>query len=83
MDDFLRFFREITKKYPLHLEIYYSKVMDWCISVYKKDIWNNVIKDNGGGEIEIVSVQDCDMELAFALAQVKLKEWMLEHEGGY
>lgn len=82
MDDFLRFFREITKNYPLRLEIYYSKVMDWCISIYKKE-WNNISVDNYETETEIIAVQTCDMELAFALAQVKLKEWMLEHEGGY
>ena len=47
--------------------------MDWTIRVWKK-----MDKD-----IEIVNIQDCDVDLAFAKAQVQLKEWLLENEGGY
>lgn len=77
MSDFLKFFAEKVKDYPMHLEIYYSKVMDWCIDIYKKDIWT------GEKLAEMVNVQNCDMELAFAKAQVELKEWLMENEGGY
>lgn len=73
MNEFIRFFDEKVHDYPMHLEIYYSKIMDWTIRVYKK-----MDKD-----IVIVKVQDCDVELAFAKAQVQLKEWLLENEGGY
>lgn len=37
MDDFLRFFNEKKDYFPMHMEIYYSKIMDWCIDIYKKD----------------------------------------------
>lgn len=77
MDDFLKFFAEKVKRYPMHIEIYYSKVMDWCINIYKKNIWT------GEKEEEIVDIQNCDMELAFAKAQVELKKWFMENEGGY
>ena len=73
MNEFLKFFDEKTLDYPMHLEIYYSKIMDWTIRVYKK-----MDKD-----IEIVNIQDCDVELAFAKAQVQLKEWLADNEGGY
>ncbi len=73
MNEFLKFFDEKAHNYPMHLEIYYSKIMDWTIRVWKK-----MDKD-----IEIVNVQDCDVDLAFAKAQVQLKEWLLENEGGY
>lgn len=73
MNEFIKFFDEKVHDYPMHLEIYYSKIMDWTIRVWKK-----MDKD-----IEIVDVQDCDVELAFAKAQVQLKEWLLENEGGY
>ena len=36
MDDFLRFFNEKVINFPMHLEIYYSKIMDWCIVITKK-----------------------------------------------
>lgn len=77
MDDFLIFFNSIVHDYPMHLEIYYSKIMDWCIHIYKKGCGEN------GKDLEILSVQSCDMQLAFAKAQVELKEWLSENNGGY
>lgn len=77
MDDFLKFFAEIVKRVPMHLEITYSKVTDWGIRVYRKGC-----ADDGSDEV-IVSTQDCDAELCFAVAQVQLKAWLLETEGGY
>lgn len=77
MDDFLRFFNEKVQNCPMHLKIYYSKIVDWCITIYKK----------GCGECSedliICHVQDCDMELCFAKAHVGLKEWLSRNEGGY
>ena len=77
MNEFLKFFDEKVKTYPMHLEIYYSKIMDWCITVYKKGCGQN------GDDLNILAVQSCDMELAFAKAHVELKEWLSENEGGY
>lgn len=77
MSDFLKFFDDKTHNYPMHLEIYYSKIMDWCINIYKKGCGEN------GEDLRICDVQSCDMELCFAKAHVALKEWLSEHEGGY
>lgn len=74
MYEFLKFFHNKVRTYPMHLEIYYSHIMDWCIQVYK---------EIDGKRINIVDVQEADLELAFADAQVKLKTWLLENEGGY
>ncbi|RNB59442.1 hypothetical protein EDM57_04685 [Brevibacillus gelatini] len=71
MEEFLRFFNEIkhrTGRYTL--EIYYSGIMDWCITI------------NRHGET-IVNVQNCDMDYVFAKAHVLFKEWLLETQGGY
>ncbi|MBC3901549.1 hypothetical protein GH811_18275 [Acetobacterium malicum] len=73
MSDFLKFFEEKVESYPMHMEIYYSKTTDWCITIWKK-------MDE---KVEIVNVQSNDMELVFAKAHVVLKEWLLENEGGY
>lgn len=81
MNDFLKFFDKVAYKYKLHLRLHlsiaYNKVSDWGIYIYR----------SGRGENEkdlvIVNVSDCDMELCFARAQVQLKEWLLENEGGY
>lgn len=77
MNDFLKFFDKKVETYPMHLEIYYSKTLDWCIRVWKKGCGEN------GRDLWIVDVQSCDVELCFAKAQVELKEWLSEHEGGY
>lgn len=77
MDDFLKFFAKKVLTYPMHLEVSYSKVTDWSVRVYRKGC-----ADDGSDEV-IVSTQDCDAELCFAVAQVQLKEWLLETEGGY
>lgn len=77
MNDFLKFFDEKIKSYPMHLEIYYSKTMDWCIHIWKKGCAED------GTDLDIVRESDSDMELCFAKAHVNLKEWLLENEGGY
>ena len=77
VNDFLLFFDEKRHSYPMYLEIYYSKTMDWCISIYKKGCGEK------GEDLRILDVQHCDMQLCFAKAQVELKEWLLDNEGGY
>lgn len=77
MQDFLLFFDDMVSRYPMHLEIYYSKMLDWCIHIYKKGCGDD------GKDLEILHVQNCDMQFVFAEAQVKLKDWLCEHEGGY
>lgn len=77
MDDFLKFFAKKVTAYPMHLEITYSKVTDWGVRVWRRGT------AYGGDNEELVNVQDCDAELCFATAQVQLKNWLLEHEGGY
>lgn len=74
MDDFLRFFNQQRKTIPMHMEIYYSSIVDWDIHVWI---------DHGESKEEILNIQDCDMELCFARAQVSLKEWLLANKGGY
>ena len=77
MDDFLKFFAEKVQTDPMHLEITYSKVTDWGVRVWRRGTTQD------GDDEELVNVQDCDAELCFAVAQVQLKNWLLEHEGGY
>lgn len=77
MNEFLKFFDDKVKHYPMHLEVYYSKTIDWYIHVYKMGRRKN------GDDLEILCVQGGDLELVFAKAYVELKEWLLEHEGGY
>ena len=61
----------------MHLEVTYSKVCDWMIYIYKQGCGEN------GSDLKILDVQDCDIDLCFARAQVELKEWLSENNGGY
>lgn len=84
MNDFLLFIDQLSKQFPIHVEIYYSKIMDWCIKVYKKG-WASYCPDSprDGDDAIICNVQDCDIALAFAKAHVETKKWLLEYNGGY
>ncbi len=77
VNDFLGFFNKIVADYPMHLEIGYNEAADWGIYIYKRGCGEN------GKDLVIANVWDCDMELCFARAQVQLKEWLSENEGGY
>jgi hypothetical protein len=84
MIEFLKFMDELRKGFPFHLQIYYSKIVDWCITVQKKgcaDEYPDAI--HLGEDVVICQVSDPDMELCFARAHIAVKEWLLEHEGGY
>ena len=75
MNDFLKFFDEKSKTYPMHLEIGYCKLCDWSIFVWRKmsDVETR----------KILYIESPDMELCFAKAHVELKEWLMKVEGGY
>lgn len=86
MEDFLKFMEELGERFPFHMDIHYSKIMDWCIVVYKEGCASSYPRSrttNGGRDALICDVQDCDMALCFARAHVAVKEWLLENEGGY
>lgn len=76
MESFLKFYDGVNFKNGFALEIYHSSIVDWSICIGYK------ATNPKHGEY-IVKVQHCDMELAFAKAQVEFKEWLLENKGGY
>lgn len=77
MQDFLQFFKSVVADYPMHLQIGYSKICDWTIHIYKKGCADD------GGDLPIVNVGDCDMELCFAKAHVEFKNWLIKNLSGY
>ncbi len=84
MSDFLNFVDELRHSFPVHVEIYYSKIMDWCITIKKVGCASDYPKSmHDGDDAILVMEQDGDMELCFAKAHVHLKEWLLENDGGY
>ena len=76
MNDFLRFYNEIEHNRGWALEIYHSSIIDWSITIGYKSTHDKY------GE-KIIYVSDCDMEYAFAKAQIELKDWLIKNEGGY
>lgn len=72
MNDFIQLFNSELERRQMHLEIYYSKVMDWCIKVYLK---------NYGTEEIITDVQHPIAEEAFSIAYQDLFNWINEKGG--
>ena len=84
MDDFLRFFDEKSSSFPMHLYIGYGKISDWTIYIVKQGMaYKYPNARHSGEDVVIADISECDMELAFAKAQVALKEWLSEFESGY
>ena len=84
MNDFLIFFDDLCRRFPLHLVITYNKTFDWTIRIYKKGMAREYPNTkNDGCDVIIFHESDPDMHLCFAKAHVALKEWLLEFNGGY
>ena len=84
MSDFLKFVDRLVKTFPVHVEIYYSKTMDWCITVTKAGCASDYPESpRSGDDAVLADVQDIDVELAFAKAHTQLKDWLREFNGGY
>ena len=76
MNDFLEFFDSLKFEHGFNIEIYASSIVDWTIKVGFKSTHPQHGKT-------VVYVENCDMKLAFAMAQVELKKYLLENNGGY
>ena len=77
MEHFLKFMEEQSWANGWYFELYYSSIMDWCVTVGYK---TTHIKHN---EDPFVSVQDCDLRFALAKAEIEVKEWLRENKDGY
>ncbi len=76
--DFISFFRSCLNIAPhLCLDVGYSSITDYCISVHEKKS-----KSTNWGE-PLFTVQSCDWDLVQAEAYCKLAEWMSDNKGGY
>ena len=84
MYSFLQFIDSLKSYFPVHLEIAYNRFSDWTIYVYKKACASEYPGcECSGDDVIICDEQHSDMEFAFAKAHVAVKEWLLEHNGGY
>ena len=68
---------KLVQDYTMHLELYYSKTMDWCLKIWEKGCGVD------GSDIVICDIQDCDFNYVLAKGEVLLKEWLIENNGGY
>jgi hypothetical protein len=74
MREFIAFFDMIKDVYPMHMELTYSKTLDWRIHIWRKGT------GDGGEDEEVLAVQDCDVGYVIAKAHSKLKEWVWDGE---
>lgn len=76
MKTFLKLYEDKYYSRGWNLSIYHSSIVDWTIQIGYKTTHPKY------GEL-IIDIQESDMDLAFAKAQVELKKWLLENEEGY
>jgi len=86
MNDFIKFIDKLTSDEAIHVSIYCSKTLDWCITVWKKgcaEDYPGTKTSTDGKDAILCDVQSSDIELCFAKAQVAVKEWLIKYKGGY
>ncbi|MBR2587545.1 hypothetical protein IKE71_04220 [Candidatus Saccharibacteria bacterium] len=84
MADFLRFFEDKVKVFPMHFTLTYSKTCDWELEIMKHNCAEYYPEaDLDGDDVIIFRGQDLDLELLCAKAHAALKEWLIEYESGY
>ena len=84
MQDFLKFIDELKRRFPIHVEITYSKITDWTIVVYQEGRADDYPgTPRHGTDAVLAYEQDLDMELCFAKAHVAVKNWLNEFNDGY
>lgn len=85
MNEFLKFFAEKVKSFPMWLELTnYQKPNTYNILVWTENHagrYSDEIAE--GDDVVMCNVLDADLELAFAKAQVELKTWFRKYDGGY
>lgn len=84
MGDFLRYVDKLRERFPVHIEIYYSKIMDWVIRIYRKGYADYYPGSARAGDDALLAyASSCDLEYCIAKAQVQLMDWLDEYEGGH
>jgi hypothetical protein len=76
LNDLFEVYNRHAARLGLTMEIYHSSIVDWIIKIEQKETRFRK------GSI-IVNIQHSDYQYALAKAQVELKEWLLENDGGY
>lgn len=76
---FFQFFDHVRTITALHLDIYYSKNMDYVVKIWKQ----GCAKD--GGDLIICKVQHSDIDYCLTKAKLMLMDYMLDKDpaGGY
>lgn len=75
MTDLMEVYDRHALRLGLKMELYHSNIIDWHITIEKR-------KSLTECEL-IVDVQHCDYKYVLSKAEVQLKEWLSEHNGGY
>lgn len=60
-----------------HFELTYSSICDWMIRIYKSKCNDN------GKDLIIFEDQNIDCLYLISKAEVALKDWLIENNGGY
>lgn len=74
MKEFLDLFERNKFENNLAIDISYTKVIDWYVTIKQGNYANYKT---------LFEIQHCDLDLCIAKAYVFLSEWLFENQGGY
>ena len=60
-----------------HFELYYSKIVDFCMKLYLKGY------NSDGSDLVIFEEQNWDLDYLISKCKVAYKDWLMENNGGY
>lgn len=67
----------LLKLRKCHFELYYSRIMDFCMKLYLKEY------NSDNTDLVIFEGQDCDLDYLVSKCKVAYKDWLREHNNGY
>ena len=68
---------ELLTQRRCHFELYYSRIMDFCMKLYI------VGYNDDNSDLIIFEEQSHDLDYLICKCKVAYKDWLIENEGGY
>lgn len=68
---------ELLTQRRCHFELYYSRIMDFCMKLYLEGY------NDDNSDLIIFEEQNHDLDYLICKCKVAYKDWLIENKGGY
>lgn len=84
MRKFFKLMDNLVDGFPVHIEIYYSKMLDWCIKIWKEGCASDypeseyeINEEKRTFDAILCDIQESDRNLCFRKAYKAVRKWLL------